>query len=263
MNLMQRVGALVLATGVTAAGAAAWTPPVKPDVDAILNQARDDAIAGRLDEAAAKHRWYHAHALAFKPSHVGVRVSFAMADWVRLARRHPPAMQDMLDAQAQAVQVLKAGGPGAGEALGDLAAFAGSLGDPRPMADAMAWLDANRPADARRHAHEALPALVTANEAALAVRYLDADRWLAERKRSFDAVTERDWLGVAKAEQRERAQAFADREAAFAVAALVKAGRPAEAAAMVERLRAILGSDAKMHFSADALRGHAPPLRRY
>ena len=262
MQLKQGLGAIALACAM-AACAAPWTPPAQPDVGRIDQEAGEDARAGRLEEAAAKRRWYHAHALAFAPSHSGVRRSFAMSDWYELARRYPPAMQDMLDAQDKAQQAVRAGGPDAREAMADLSAFAEQLGDPRPIASVMSWLDANRPADARRFAHAALPALVTAQEAALAVRYLDAEAWLRERASTFETLSQYASPGRTRAAQLRGNQDFVERDAAFAVAALVKAGRPAEAAAMVERLRAVLGSDAKMHACSDALRGHAPPLRRY
>ena len=64
-------------------------------------------------------------------------------------------------------------------------------------------------------------------------------------------------------DRRRRAQDFVDRQTAFAVAALVRAGRPSEADELVKKLRAVLGDDAAMSASADALRGQAPPLYPY
>lgn len=246
-----------------AGAAGAWEPPTPVDVDKVLREAREATVAGQLDKAAVRHRWYHENALRHLPAHSGVRLSFALHDWYELARRHPPAMQDMLAAQQKAMQMTQQGGPDARDAFGDLTAFAEVLGDAQPVASTFAWLDANRPADARRLLLSALPALVTANEPALAVRYLDVDEWLRRNRGTFELLSQHSSPGERPVDRRRQAQEFVDRQAAFAVAAMVKAGRPAEAGDMVKQLRRTLGDDAKMASCDDALRGHAPPLRRY
>ena len=69
-----------------------WNPPIDPDPDKILDQARHDARVGRNDVALAKLQWFHHHALEYRPSLSGVRLSFALADWLKLAKAYPPAM---------------------------------------------------------------------------------------------------------------------------------------------------------------------------
>lgn len=263
MNFAARLGAMAFAFHLSLGHAAAWTPPAKVDVDQILREAGEDARAGRFDDAAAKHRWYHANALSHAPSHVGVRVSFALMDWYQLARKHPAAMQDMLTAQDQAAQAVRNGGAETDGAMRDLTALAETLGDPKVVVSTFAWLDANRPADARRFVDDALPSLLTAQQVALAVRYLDVDAMLKRSRGIYETLTNAKRSGESEAERRLSAQNFVDRQAAFAVAALAKAGRAAEAAAMRERLRALLGTTAPMRSTEDALRGHAPPLQRY
>ena len=61
--------------------------------DQTLDEARRLASAGRYQEALEKHIWYHRHALEYGPSHAGVRLSFALNDWVELGRKYPPALE--------------------------------------------------------------------------------------------------------------------------------------------------------------------------
>lgn len=72
-----------------------WVPPEKPDVKAILNEARDDARSGNYKNALAKHVWFHENANELEPSMSGVRVSFALADWHELGKKYPPAMEKL------------------------------------------------------------------------------------------------------------------------------------------------------------------------
>jgi hypothetical protein len=54
--------------------------------------ARAAAAAGRYEEALREHIWFHDHALEEQPSLYGVRLSYALSDWVELANRYPPAL---------------------------------------------------------------------------------------------------------------------------------------------------------------------------
>src|SRR5690349_21544262 len=75
-----------------AAFAEGWTPPADPDPQQILNEARDDARAKHYEEALEKYVWFHEHALEYRPSMSGVRLSFALSDWVKLGESYPPAL---------------------------------------------------------------------------------------------------------------------------------------------------------------------------
>ena len=72
-----------------------WSPPKNPDPSAILTEARADARAKEYETALAKHVWYHENALKIQPSQRGVRLSFALARWVELGEKHPPALQKL------------------------------------------------------------------------------------------------------------------------------------------------------------------------
>lgn len=54
--------------------------------------ARAAGAAGRYEEALREHIWFHDHALEEQPSLYGVRLSYALSDWIELANRCPPAL---------------------------------------------------------------------------------------------------------------------------------------------------------------------------
>ena len=68
-----------------------WTPPENPYPSDILSSARADKQHGRFERALAKHIWYHDNALKHQRSQYGVRLSFALGDWLELAQLYPPA----------------------------------------------------------------------------------------------------------------------------------------------------------------------------
>ncbi|WP_459554764.1 hypothetical protein [Lacunimicrobium album] len=91
---------LVFISGVVEAQV--WTPPENPDPHAILNEARDDAKARRFEIALAKHVWYFENAIKHRPSQRGVRRSFAISDWHKLAMDYEPAYLALLEKRDQA-----------------------------------------------------------------------------------------------------------------------------------------------------------------
>ena len=57
-----------------------------------LRMARRWAAQGRHEDALRAHVFYHRHALEVEGSQFGVRLSFALSDWARLALDFPPAL---------------------------------------------------------------------------------------------------------------------------------------------------------------------------
>ena len=88
------VVAMFAAIGCSAnASSDTWEPPSSPDPRDILGEARDDREHGRYELALEKHVWFHENALTFRPSLAGVRLSYALDDWLQLAARYPPALE--------------------------------------------------------------------------------------------------------------------------------------------------------------------------
>jgi len=88
------------ATNQPAASRETWEPTLapgaKPDLMAILQEAKDLMTRHDYEGALQRQIWYHNHSTS-DPSQVGVRNSFALADWVELGRRYPKAMQALLE----------------------------------------------------------------------------------------------------------------------------------------------------------------------
>src|SRR5688500_16155454 len=74
---------------------AAWAPPANPDPEKISLEANADRDAKNYDDALAKYVWYHENALKHQKSLYGVRLSFALADWERLADDFPAAREKL------------------------------------------------------------------------------------------------------------------------------------------------------------------------
>jgi hypothetical protein len=80
----------------------AWKPPDTPDPSAILHSAVLDKRAGKFEEALAKYRWFHHHALQYEPGLSAVRLSFAMMYWLDLAADYSPARDAFIQTRDEA-----------------------------------------------------------------------------------------------------------------------------------------------------------------
>ena len=78
-----------------------WSPSIEPgqipDLQAILNEAKQLRDKGRYEEALQRHLWFHNHALEIDPNHSAVRLSFALSEWERLGRRYPKAKEALIE----------------------------------------------------------------------------------------------------------------------------------------------------------------------
>ena len=58
-----------------------------------LDRARGAARSGDYEFALREYIWFHDHALEERPSLYGVRLSYALADWIELGENYPPALR--------------------------------------------------------------------------------------------------------------------------------------------------------------------------
>jgi hypothetical protein len=154
---------------------AQWTPPDSPDPVVILREAADDAEAGQFEAALAKQLWFHEHALEIEPALVGVRLSYAVGQWMRLGERFPPA-KEALEAVAAAAEAGVRSGTADVLLFNDLASINLVLGRDRATTDTFVWLDANHRGYAARVYLIAEPSLVRAKLYKVAGSYLDPGR---------------------------------------------------------------------------------------
>ncbi|MGA2281434.1 MAG: DUF4019 domain-containing protein [Verrucomicrobiota bacterium] len=81
-------------------------PGEKPDMSKILEEAKNLMAQDKYEEALQRHIWYHNHALEFDQGQTGVRLSFALADWIELGRHYPKAKQALIEIRDRDTQKL-------------------------------------------------------------------------------------------------------------------------------------------------------------
>jgi hypothetical protein len=92
------------------------------DPQAVFHDAVALARLGKYEDALQNHLWLHEHALEHNPAFAGVRLSYALAAWVELGEKHPPALRALIsvrDGKAKAIT----DGNGSFEAFHDVAAI--------------------------------------------------------------------------------------------------------------------------------------------
>lgn len=161
--------------------AEAWTPPENPDPQAILQEAKADARAGKYDVALAKHVWFFENAVKIQPSLSGVRRSFALSAWHDLADEFPPAMAKLKEVRDQALDRVKdekSHGKSLFQEFADLASINRELREERITVEAFRAVHERDPEEAGRVFGVAEPALVRAKEYKLCGEYIDTDKSL-------------------------------------------------------------------------------------
>jgi hypothetical protein len=137
----------------------------------MLERARHARLAGKYEDALRDHLWFHEHALAEDPSLAGVRLSFALRDWIYLGEKFPLARRALQAIRDRDTQRLLNGGATLAR-FHDISAINSALGDDRATQEVFAQLDIQLPELAKQCAELALPALVATEEFQLARRYL-------------------------------------------------------------------------------------------
>lgn len=139
----------------------------------VLRDARETARRGAHAEALEKYLWFHHHALEHSPSLTGVRLSYAISEWIELANAYPPAMEALELIQSNNLRLLK---EGSGERLrfNEFASINRSLGRFELTATLFAELAEYQPEFAQTCFRAALPALVRTRSFALARRFVSS-----------------------------------------------------------------------------------------
>jgi hypothetical protein len=166
---------------------AAWTPPAKPNAGAILHEATADARMGRFEDALAKQVWFHENALKYDAGQYGVRLSFALSDWVELGAAYPPALARLKSIRDQDEQSVREadGAASAYQPFIDLAAIDKTLDQESRTAALFDWLDMNKPPLAKKVFPPAESALIQAKEYQLCLKYTDAKAAYADLVKGY------------------------------------------------------------------------------
>ena len=77
------------------------------DPEKVLARARKYYQQGNYEKALQDHIWFHDNALKYKPSLYGVRLSFALLDWIELGRKYPKAHNELIDIRNRKADLIK------------------------------------------------------------------------------------------------------------------------------------------------------------
>jgi tetratricopeptide (TPR) repeat protein len=151
----------------------------------VLRQAKEYAQKGMFEQALQKHIWFHDNALQVDRSYYGVRLSFALDDWVELGRKYPKALEALREIRDKKVSLL-AGGDTRPELFQDVEAVNEHLGDSRATVTLFKQIEARNPVFAGSLYEVAEKSLIAAAEYRLARRYLgDAQERFAWAKQCY------------------------------------------------------------------------------
>ena len=222
------LAAALVVVGCSSEQEARWEPSESANPSDVLDQARFDRVAGRYEAALEKHVWFHENALKHRPSLFGVRLSFALAYWRELADQYPPALEKMKQIRDEAEGRVRADEP-IREWFIEFESLNRYLdADDRTVA-LFAWLDAEKPAFARRVYSVALDSLVAEKEFDLCSKYIDATDYYGRLVESFRYSQEFARQNADPGEEIEHDARIFTYKTAQLVAILVNAGRSDEA----------------------------------
>jgi hypothetical protein len=241
---------------------AEWTAPENPSPKQILREARDDADAGRYEDALMKHIWYHRNALKWEPAQRGVRLSFALGYWKELGEKFEPARTEYLQERDRLKALIDAD-HGDVNAIWEWSSFNSTIGETKASADLFLQLHAEKSPSAARVYTSFEEALIAEKQYEVCGRYLNAAGSYETIVRSYgsslkmaEARPDRDQL------QLNVIHSHFAREAAEVVALLAINKRKEEATKYADLAKAEL-KDARFKFAIDdALNGQMPDRER-
>lgn len=235
-----------------------WTPPDAPDPDAILDSANTDTRDGSYADALAKFLWFHHNALRYEPALRGVRLSFALSYWLRLADAYPPARTAFLRTRDEA-EAAVAADPTDFDRFRDLAAMNRSLGDHRRTADVFGRVARENRAAAESHYRVAERSLVATGRYEECGPFLDPPRRLGRARQDYEEMTAfEDGMPPGEHQPPKLARTFYVRDVATLVGLLVLNGRAEEAGRVRDESLSVVDDEAFRSVLYAALTGHLP-----
>jgi hypothetical protein len=84
-------------------------PSAEKRVETSRKRVRAYIAEQRYEDALAEVVWFHENALRFDESYYGVRLSFALRDWMQLGKDYPPALEKLRAIRDEKEGELRAG----------------------------------------------------------------------------------------------------------------------------------------------------------
>ncbi len=151
-----------------------------------LDEAKHLAEEGKYQEALEKHVWLHDHVLESRPAYYGVRLSYALDDWVDLGKKYPKALETLKNIRNKKTSRLLAGESDS-DLFVDVEAINAHLEESKATARLFKEIESSHPEFAASIYEVAEEDLVAAQEYALARKYLgDPLTRFAEARQNFD-----------------------------------------------------------------------------
>jgi len=174
-----RAGAFVLLMSMCSCG-------TNDDPGRALEDARRLAQKGDYEGALAKHVWFHENALAINSAYYGVRLSFALGDWVELGKKYPKALDKLKSVRDEKTARLLAGHLDH-DLFNDVQSINDNLGENTATVEIFKRIDVLNPDFAAQTYDLADEALVEAQEYKLTRKYLgDPTKRLATARENFE-----------------------------------------------------------------------------
>lgn len=235
-----------------------WTPPEKIDLRQILNSAYEDKRNKNYKDALAKHIWFHENSLKIDRSYYGVRLSFAMSDWVELSQVYPPALEALEEQSEKAEQSVKDKNKCCNGAFHDYVSINRELNRENKIVGLFKWLDSNNPIAAKRSYDIAQPTLVIQREYLLCSKYINPQEDFNKLKEIYEInikMVNEPKLGA-------RMQSFADESFVNGITTLIGilaiSGRNDEASNIAEQSLEIMKGESYEAELNSALNGKVP-----
>jgi hypothetical protein len=225
------------------------------DPRVVLREAAALMQQGRYAESLQQHLWFHEHALESSPALVGVRLSYALADWVELGKIYPEAMQALVAVRDRKAKALLEG-KGSFQVFHDVAAINGFLHQEQETVALFQRLHQSNPTLAQTCYHVAEPYLASHQEYEVCSAYVPDPIARLEKIRhlwqiQLELADENPTLG--KAHLRDYAEAKFATEVHRLMVILIGAGRRQEAERVRDLALAVNASTAVQAALDDAL----------
>lgn len=152
------------------------------------------AKQGEYEKALERTLWFHDNALKHQPSMSGVRLSFALGDWMDLAEKYPAALKAMQKVRDEKTDTLKSG-RGNFNLFMDVNALNRTLKEESKTIDLFRLIDEKQPDLAKICWIVAKPVVIKNKGFDL------ADKYLGNLLTEFDVINERYEMMVSRSDK--------------------------------------------------------------
>lgn len=141
------------------------------EMQAHLSKTRDLVKEGKYEEALERHIWFHNNALKHEPGMYGVRLSFALSNWMELGAKFPAAKEALIKIRDEKAKALVGGKVMLGF-FHDVSSINRVLGEPEKTISLFEVIDKNHPQAAAKYWGVAKDAVIGAKKYELAGKYM-------------------------------------------------------------------------------------------